>query len=372
LEVDITKKAKNLIRFGLIGLILLAALAGGGIYLYQHYNRNLTVYDAQTACTMVDAKTKAEGKLTELTVADGDHVEAGDVIAHVAPKVTDEQVQQLEQNLALAKQSLEQLQKGGVVSAPSAVTVPVPAAAPRVDSGAQQRAAQALSRMQRMNELFSMGAVSAVKRDEAAAEYASAQAAANSAPAVSSSPSVSSSVPQAATSVPTSPEVIKQAELQVKQAEAALNNAKEDQQATDILAPVAGTVYYTDVAEGDDLKAGQTVVNIGDADNVWLEAKLNPDQAKKVRLGQFASYTIEGHELQGTIQDIQNPADDNADEDDSDGDSGPADSSDSSSSGAKQSTPTDARTTVKLSLPTGLSFNVQPGMKAVVKFAIDR
>lgn len=95
---------------------------------------------------MVGAKTKAEGKLTELVVGDGDHVEAGDVIAHVEPKVTDEQVQQLEQNLALAKQSLEQLQKGGVVSAPSAVTVP--AAAPQVDSGAQQRAAQALSRMQ--------------------------------------------------------------------------------------------------------------------------------------------------------------------------------------------------------------------------------
>lgn len=364
MEVDITKKAKNFIRFGLIGLVLLAALAGGGIYLYQHYNQNLTVYDAQTACTMVDAKTKAEGKLTELTVADGDHVEAGDIIAHVAPKVTDEQVQQLEQNLALAKQSLEQLQKGGVVSAPSAVTVP--AAAPQVDSGAQQRAAQALSRMQRMNELFSMGAVSAVKRDEAAAEYAAAQAAASSAPAA---PSVS--VPQSATPVPTSPEVLKQAELQVKQAEAALNNAKEDQQATDILAPVAGTVYYTDVAEGDDLKAGQTIVNIGDAGNVWLEARLNPDQAKKVRLGQFASYTIEGHDLQGTIQDIQNPADDSADADDSNGDSATADSGDSSS-GAKQSTTKDSRTTVKLSLPSGLSFNVQPGMKATVKFAIDR
>lgn len=367
MEVDITKKAKNFIRFGLIGLILLAVLAGGGIYLYQHYNRNLTVYDAQTACTMVDAKTKAEGKLTELTVADGDHVEAGDIIAHVAPKVTDEQVQQLEQNLALAKQSLEQLQKGGVVSAPSAVTVPVPAA-PQVDAGAQQRAAQALSRMQRMNELFSMGAVSAVKRDEAAAEYASAQAAASSAPA--STPSVTT-VPQTSTPAAMNPEVIKQAELQVKQAEAALNNAKEDQQATDILAPVAGTVYYTDVAEGDDLKAGQTVVNIGDADNVWLEAKLNPDQAKKVRLGQFASYTIEGHELQGTIQDIQNPADDSADSAGGD-DSATADSGDSSSSGAKQSATTDTRTTVKLSLPTGLSFNVQPGMKAVVKFAIDR
>ena len=357
MEVDITSKAKNFIRFGLIGLILLAVLAGGGIYLYQHYNKNLTVYDAVTTSSMVAAKTKADGALTEMVVADGDHVEAGDVIARIAPKVTDDQVKQLEQNLTLAKQSLEQLQKGGIVSAPSAAPAPV---APQVDSGAQQRAAQALSRLQRMNELFNMGAVSAVKRDEAAAEYASAQAAANSTPAPAA---VSAPAPQAVTRT-VSPEVLKQAELQVKQAEAAYNNAKEDQQATEILAPVAGTVYYTDVAEGADLKAGQTVVNIGDAGNIWLEAKLNPEQAKKVRLGQFATYSIDGHELQGTIQDIKKPEDASNDEADADAS---ADSDDTS----KQPAVAETRTIVRISLPTGLSFTVQPGLKATVKFVID-
>ena len=357
MDVDITKKAKNMIRFGLVGLILLAILAGGGIYLYQHYNQNLTVYDAQTASSMVAAKTKAEGTLTEMIVTDGGHVEAGDVIARVAPKVTDEQVQQLEQNLALAKQSLEQLRKGSVVAAPSAVTVP---SAPRIDAGAQQRAAQALSRLQRMNELYSMGAVSAVKRDEAAAEYASAQAA-----AASASAPAAAAVPQTAAPTPTSPEILKQAELQVKQAEAALNNAKEDQQATEVLAPVAGTVYYVDVAEGDELKAGQVVVNIGDAGNIWVEAKLNPEQAKKIRLGQFATYTIAGHELQGTVQDIQNP-----DEDADSTESNP-DEADSAVT-AKSSAAADTRTTVRISLPSGLSFDVQPGLDAVVKFALGR
>ena len=387
-EVDLTKKVKNIIRFGLLGLIILAVIAGGGIYWYQHLNNNMTVYDAKVVSNDVVIKSKADGTITELVVQAGDHVEAGDVIAKITPSITDEQIAQLEQNVDLNKKTLEQLKKGMTIAviAPAA-----PAATPSVDYGAQQRLAEAASRLQRMNELYSMGAISAVKRDEAAADYASAKAAASAAPAatqttVSSTPNI--------TTQPADPKLIQQAELQVKQAEAALANAKEDQQATEIVATSAGTVVLADdIAEGTNVKANQQVASIEAADNMWLEAKVTAAQATKIRLGQFVNYTIAEKKLQGSVQDIIDPTvkkddsdsnisdnntnnDNAADTTDSDKNSSDNNSSENAASNSKvKADSTDALPDgyliVRISLPADMSTDIKSGMSATVKFALN-
>lgn len=386
-EVDLTKKVKNIIRFGLLGLIILAVIAGGGIYWYQHLNNNMTVYDAKVVSNDVAIKSKADGTITELVVQAGDHVEAGDVIAKITPSITDEQIAQLEQNVDLNKKTLEQLKKGMT----TAVTAPAATAAtPSVDYGAQQRLAEAASRLQRMNELYSMGAISAVKRDEAAADYASAKAAASAAPAatqtVPSTPNI--------TNQPADPKLIQQAELQVKQAEAALANAKEDQQATEIVATSAGTVVLADdIAEGTNVKANQQVASIEAADNMWLEAKVTAAQATKIRLGQFVNYTIAEKKLQGSVQDIIDPtvkkddsdsniSDNNTNNDnaanttDSDKNSSDNNSSENAASDSKaKADATDAvpdgYLIVRISLPADMSTDIKSGMSATVKFALN-
>lgn len=361
MEVDITNKAKKYTRIGLLSLIILAVAAGAGVYYYQHHNNYLTVYDAQVAGKTTAVRTKAAGTITDLKVADGDHVEAGDVIAVIDPGITEEQIQQLEQNLALTKQNLEQLQKGTRVTSPA-----IPTPQPTIDAGAQQRAAQAYARMQRMNELYSMGAISAVKRDEAAADYYSAQAAANQ-----SGVSVSAPPAPSVTAVPVNPEIIKQAEAQVKQAEAALANAKEDQQSTEILAPVSGTVLLEDaLQEGASLKADQILANIQNLDNAWIEARLPKEQAQKIRLGQFVTYTINGHELQGSVQDILDP--DSSEDSDGDRTDKSAAITDASSPEHESATTTltDGRFVIKLSIPSGLPFDIPPGANAQVKFLL--
>ena len=370
-----------------MGLIILAVIAGGGIYWYQHLNNNMTVYDAKVVSNDVAIKSKADGTITELVVQAGDHVEAGDVIAKITPSITDEQIAQLEQNVDLNKKTLEQLKKGMT----TAVTAPAaPAATPSVDYGAQQRLAEAASRLQRMNELYSMGAISAVKRDEAAADYASAKAAASAAPAatqtVPSTPNI--------TTQPADPKLIQQAELQVKQAEAALANAKEDQQATEIVATSAGTVVLADdIAEGTNVKANQQVASIEAADNMWLEAKVTAAQATKIRLGQFVNYTIAGKKLQGSVQDIIDPTvkkddsdsnisdnntnnDNAADTTDSDKNSSDNNSSENAVSNSKvKADSTDAvpdgYLIVRISLPADMSTDIKSGMSATVKFALN-
>ena len=148
-----------------------------------------------------------------------------------------------------------------------------------------------------------MGAISAAKRDEAAAAYASAQATANSAPAVSTQTTV----------IPTSPEVL-------KQAEAALANAKTDQQAKEIVATASGVVSLADgIAADSELKNNQEIARIQASNDAWLEAKLTDTQAAKVRLGEFVNYEIDGHKLQGTVKDITAPESDASEADQSKG-----------------------------------------------------
>lgn len=384
-EVDLTKKVKNIIRFGLLGLIILAVIAGGGIYWYQHLNNNMTVYDAKVVSNDVAIKSKADGTITELVVQAGDHVEAGDVIAKITPSITDEKIAQLEQNVDLNKKTLEQLKKGLTTAVTAPAAPAAPAATPSVDYGAQQRLAEAASRLQRMNELYSMGAISAVKRDEAAADYASAKAAASAAPAatqtVPSTPNI--------TTQPADPKLIQQAELQVKQAEAALANAKEDQQATEIVATSAGTVVLADdIAEGTNVKANQQVASIEAADNMWLEAKVTAAQATKIRLGQFVNYTIAEKKLQGSVQDIIDPTvkkddsdsnisdnntnnDNAADTNDSDNNSNENAASNSKVKADSTDAVPDGYLIVRISLPADMSTDIKSGMSATVKFALN-
>ena len=340
MEVDISKKVNNVLKFWLPVLVLVAMICAGGIWFLLQRNDVLTIHDAQISCTMVNAKTKAAGTIDEILVEEGDHVEAGDVIARVKVDITEDQIHQLEQTVELAQKNLTTIKAG------TTVTTPVVNGGGGGGAAAQAELERASSNLERMNRLYEMGAVSAVRRDAAASEYAAAQAAVNAGSA--------SSVNYQSVVQPSSPEAIKNAELQVKQAQAALDAAKQDAGATVITAPVAGTVFYTDVQAGTKVKAGQTVINIGDSGNLWLEAHIKPEQKTKVSLGQFASYTIETRKLQGTVFDIKDPADNQ-------------DASDANTEGTADE---DSRITIKVSLPSNTGLTLKPGTKAVLQLTV--
>ena len=406
-------------KYGLVGLILIAVLCAGGIYYYQHQHKYFNVYDAQVTSSLVAAKVHGNAVITEKVVEDGEHVEAGDVIAHVKSTVTDEQIANLEQTVALSQRNLDEVKKGQTVTVAVPSPAPAPAASAPRSSGSSQSVASAESRMNRMNELFEMGAISAVQRDAAVSAYHAAVAAASSSAPAASAPSSSPAVRYQTTTQPPDPKAVQNAELQLKQAQAALDNAKQDAAETDIIAPVAGTVYYAQgIDEGSTVKAGETVASVGNADDIWIEAKVSPDKAAKIRLGQFVSYEIEGHQLQGSVQDIQQPVkkDDQASADSADAaasagnanaadaagangagagqngqdaqsaQAGTADAADSDAANGQLAAGNQPKTTaeatdaddadedvmiIRISIPSGLNFSLKPGMKAVVKFAMN-
>lgn len=409
-------------KYGLVGLILIAVIAASGIYYYQHQHKYFNVYDAQVASSLVAAKVHGNAIVTEKVVGNGEHVEAGDIIAHVQSKITDDDLANLEQTVALSQRNLDEVKKGQTVTVAVPSAAPAPAAsAPRRSSGggSSQSAAAAESRMNRMQELYEMGAVSARERDAAVAAYHAAQSSASSssyaAPAASSSTSAPA-VTYQTTTQPADPKAVQAAELQLKQAQAALDNAKQDAAETDIVAPVAGTVYYADgIDEGGEVKAGQTIASVGNAEDIWVEARVSSEKAPNIRLGQFVSYEIDGHKLQGSVQDIQQPS--KKDDSDSANGANGQDQKGQNAQGSQDGQPAvntndasgnpsdqgatsdgqngqvvmagsgnqDPKTTtsvedekedpdiliIRISIPSGLGFDLKPGMKAVVKFAMN-
>lgn len=421
MEVDVTKKVQYFMKYGLVGLILIAVIAASGIYYYQHQHKYFNVYDAQVASSLVAAKVHGNAIVTEKVVGNGEHVEAGDVIAHVQSKITDDDLANLEQTVALSQRNLDEVKKGQTVTVavPSAAPAPAASAPRRSSGGSSQSAAAAESRMNRMQELYEMGAVSARERDAAVAAYHAAQSSASSssyaAPAASSSTSAPA-VTYQTTTQPADPKAVQAAELQLKQAQAALDNAKQDAAETDIVAPVAGTVYYADgIDEGGEVKAGQTIASVGNAEDIWVEARVSSEKAPNIRLGQFVSYEIDGHKLQGSVQDIQQPS--KKDDSDSANGANGQDQNGQNAQGSQDGQPAvntndasgnpsdqgatsdgqngqvvmagsgnqDPKTTtsvedekedpdiliIRISIPSGLGFDLKPGMKAVVKFAMN-
>lgn len=291
-EKDISRKIKGLIIWGIPSLIILAIVVSSLVWYTTYGKGDMTVRDAQVASDMVDAKARVTGTVDQILVQDGDVVKAGDVIATVKVNVTDEQIKQLQQTVELSQRNLEQVKKGVTVQTPRMVSQPA--------SGASSAEVErARSRMERMNQLYEMGAISAVKRDQAAAEYQSIAASAASA---SQSAVTYDTTVQAA-----NPETIKRAELQVKQAQAALDKAKGAGAATEITAPVDGVVHLGDIAQGTEVQAGQAVASIGSSDEMWIEVYPTQEQLDKIRLGQAVDYYVDREKYHGLVVDIIEP-----------------------------------------------------------------
>ena len=307
-NVDITEKAKNFIRFGLVGLLILSGAIGYGMFRHYHAEKNLLIENAKVTGNMISIHALTNGKIKELPFADGDEVKAGDVIAKIEVSVTEEDIKKLQQNLDLAKKNYESLKLGQRVKTPVRRTKPASNPAPKVSSNKNVASIAALEeRAKRMNELYEMGAVSSKERDKARDDLAKAR--------ISSSQNSSSASQSSGQTVeidfvdsiqPTPPAILQNAENAVKEAEIALNAAVEQSKQTEITAPVDGTIYNSFKVD-EEVKSGDLIAKIGDEKNIWIEAEVTEEIFNQVALGKKVSYSIDGHELSGTVTEKISP-----------------------------------------------------------------
>lgn len=308
---DITKSAKRIIKYGLILLTIISVAIGGAAFKYNHRNDTLTIRDARVAGTMVSTRVLTNGKVKELLKSDGDEVKAGDVIAKIEVSVTEEQIEQLENAVELAKTNYAQLQVGQMVKVPIRkpkikTPQPVQITQPQQSQSKPSKSLEALEeRKNRMELLFEMGAISRREMEAAQKEYELAKAAQSASEPIQQAqqvaqPEIEYEIEYVEQLQPTPPEVLNGAQLAIKQAELSLNVARQESQQTDVVAPVDGTIYYS-VAVDDEVNAGDVVARVGDNHEQWLEAEVDESQFEKITLGKLVNYTIEGQHFTGTV-----------------------------------------------------------------------
>ena len=305
-NIDITEKVKNFIKFGLITLLILSSAIGYGVFNHYHAAKNFCIDNVKVTGTMLSVRALADGKIKELPFNDGDTIQTGDVIAKVEVSVTPEQIQQLEDEVASAKQNYENLKLGQTVKVAvkkQKIVEPSPPAE-NTNPGVQQQPPATLEslaeRARRMDELFDMGAVSSAQRDAAREKYE--EALANGLPSAPSenNSTVVEEIEYVDQWQPTPPAVLAVAESAIKQAELALNVAKQEAQQTEITAPISGVIYYFSALEGD-LSAGDIVAKIGSNKELWLEAEVDEDTFEKIQLGKKGTYELAGKNFSGTL-----------------------------------------------------------------------
>lgn len=301
MEIDISDKVNKIVRYGFLTVLLLTIVCSGTVWWWQQSHGYLSIHNASIKGVGVNASVKVAGQVTEVVVNDGDMVEAGQTLAKIKIKTSPEQIKQLETAVETAK-----LRYNELLTRPAQTAVSTaPAASNRGDTDAAQAALdKAASNKERMDKLFEIGAISAVQRNNADRAYQAAQEALNAAQQTQSMPQENF--------VPTNrsqdhAQLLKLAQFQLEQAESALKASKEGEQITPVLAPVAGTVNFTNVKTGEDIEAGQPIFTIGETNNVWVEVQVDEEQIEKIKLGQYVDYDIEaypGESFKGTIFEI--------------------------------------------------------------------
>ena len=266
MEKDITKKIKPFIIYSVPIILLIAVVAIFGVYKWNQGQGIININDAKLTSSKVMVVAQNDGTLTELLVNDVDKVEAGQVIAKMKVVVTPEQIEALQKAYDEAKVNYDNLEQQ--VKASMVVSQPVVTSSSTGNiAAAQARLDAAAANKQKMDKLYSIGAVSATQYAEAQSEYAAAQSA--STPQVVEQQASVSSAPSKELS-----EALATAQIQLNQAKAALDQAQSDDNFADITAPVSGIIYLTDFKQGDELKQGDVFINVGNTKNLWVEAPL--------------------------------------------------------------------------------------------------
>jgi multidrug resistance efflux pump len=294
-----TKKEKTIIFVA--SLFLLIGIAGGGWWWYQS-TKLVNTDDSRITGTIVSVSPKIGGRIAEVLVKEGEAVKAGQVIAKIDARDSLVQKAQAEALLAVAKANYDQAIAGSRPQEIGQASAGVEQAQAGVEQ-AQANLDNADRNYERMNTLYTDGAISSSQRDNAQAAYLVAKEARNAAKQATNGASQKLSLTVAGSRE----EAIRAAAAQVQQAQAAVDATTLTNEYTTIVSPVDGIVTLKSVNPGEVVSAGQTLFSIVDNKDVWLSARIEETKIGKIQIGQKVDYKIDGYPgrtFSGTVYEI--------------------------------------------------------------------
>lgn len=272
---------KRLRSLLLVGLPLLALIAGGAVYLMG--GRYISTDNAYVGAQKVLITPDISGKVINVAVREGQQVKPGDVLLTLDPQPFQLALEQAQSKLATARSDFDKA-KANLVSLNTLVEL------------AQKNADLKQRDVDRKTKLASSLAGSAADVDTAMAGLVSAQLQAQF------------TVQQRDTTLSS---LLGDADLPLEkfpeyaQAKAVLDQAQRDLDHTTLRAPIAGTATQVDnIQLGRFVAAGGPILSVVDSEAPWVDANPKETDITYLRVGQKATLEVDSfpdHTFKGTV-----------------------------------------------------------------------
>jgi len=261
-----------------VALIAIAACVAGGRMWYRSHNF-VETENAYVAGHVHPVSARIAGIVTRVLVEDNQHVKAGDIIAELDPADQHVRVEQIEAQIASARQQVIQA---------DAQVEQVRAQAQAAEAQVGQSQALALRARQdaeRFGQLYTkqMKAVSKAEVDAANAARSAAAADVNAR-------RDNASAARAQINAAASARDVFKAQIKVLQAQ--LKDAKQQVSYSRVLAPVDGRIGRRSVEVGARVQPGQQLVAVVE-DKVWVNANFKETQLAGLNPGQEVELKID-------------------------------------------------------------------------------
>lgn len=277
-------------RAGVFGMICLV-LAGVVGYRLWPEKEGITA-TGTVEVTLADIVPKVNGYMSELTIQEGDTVQAGQVIVQISRKDLAAQLLVDEAALSKAEWQLTDYIKG-----------------PRVQEIEQARAELAAAQatyhkanndLARYRVLYRDQVISAQQLDAVQADY---EVARNSLLAAQSKESLVMEGNR--------PDVIEAQRAEVKRLRAAIEATRSNLADTIVHSPMNGVVLTKNFESGEYLSTGSAIATVGDLNDCWVKIYVSSEQLGLIQLNQPAKVSIDaypGRPFAGSIKEISQNA----------------------------------------------------------------
>ena len=282
----------------IIGLVILALAALGGLYYWWAYRNIESTDDAYTDGRAVVISPRVSGNVVSLDVTDNQFVKKGQPLIHIDPRQYQIDREQAEGSLETAKHQFTQQQFGVEIGRKNFPAQLEQAQASLASANANLIKAQADYDRQR-----SLSKQATTRQDvdaaTAALKQAQAQVALTSAQVTQNSP-----VPER---IGETTSQVGQSKGQIEQAQARLDQANLNLSWTVVEAPQDGWITKRNVEMGNYVAPGQQIFTIVSPD-VWVTANFKENQLANMRPGQPARIKVDAYpllDLRGHVDSIQ-------------------------------------------------------------------
>ncbi|HLI77511.1 MAG TPA: HlyD family secretion protein [Acidobacteriaceae bacterium] len=327
-------------RFIIIAVVLLLAIVAGFLYWRSSFTESTD--DAQVDGDLYQVSARVAGQVTKVYVKEDQTVHAGDPIADIDPSDYQVALEQAEANLANAKAEYVQATSNVPITSVSVRTTVTTSgqdvqnsAATVAQAQAQAQAAQARilqaqanalkaqTDVDRYTPLVARDVISKQQYDAAVATATAAQASVDEAQrsaaaaqqqVLAAQQRLASARSQQAQNQQNAPKQIAvqnaratAANASVQQAQARVDQAKLNLSYCKIVAPIDGIVSRKNVAIGNNLSVGQSLLTVVPLQNLFVTANFKETQLKGMRPGQEVDIKVDalgGRKFTGRVTEI--------------------------------------------------------------------